>query len=360
MKNMEAFAGIDVAFAKRKVLPVVVCVRSGATLLPLSLRTAQTIVPPRGRGNAKALDQKVICEFADATAHYLHAVEKEFGVTISRIAIDAPSGPRSAGMPRRQAERALDDRHISCFATPDEREFRSIRLKAETHLREGGQESRLPHANQLWMLVGFELFRRLREDWECLEVFPNAIAVSLGSAAIHKTREDGFRNQLSSLARYTGWPETAAEASLADIGYGKPHDRLDAYLAAWVASLEDEFREALGTPPDDAIWIPRIADLPQGNPGDVLRPPAIPPLGGKEPPMTISCRCCERNQKKDLPRICPECSHVFRGNGWDGVDAHWRAKHEHVMPYLDFWENLCPEHRATDWATQTLGTKEMA
>jgi hypothetical protein len=63
--------------------------------------------------------------------------------------------------------------------------------------------------------------------------------------------------------------------------------------------------------------------------------------------MSISCRCCETGQKTDLPRICPECGHMFQGNGWDGIDAHWRAKHEHVMPYQDFWESLCPEHRGS-------------
>jgi hypothetical protein len=44
-------------------------------------------------------------------------------------------------------------------------------------------------------------------------------------------------------------------------------------------------------------------------------------------------------------RICPECLHEFNGNGWDGIDAHWRAKHEKVMPYEQFWGNLCENHR---------------
>ena len=30
---------------------------------------------------------------------------------------------------------------------------------------------------------------------------------------------------------------------------------------------------------------------------------------------------------------CPECGHVFQGNGWGGIDAHWKPKHEHIMPY---------------------------
>jgi len=35
--------------------------------------------------------------------------------------------------------------------------------------------------------------------------------------------------------------------------------------------------------------------------------------------------------------ICPECGHEFKGNGFDGIDAHWRAKHGHIMPYERAW-----------------------
>ncbi|MGD0520441.1 MAG: hypothetical protein ABSA48_04220 [Terracidiphilus sp.] len=35
--------------------------------------------------------------------------------------------------------------------------------------------------------------------------------------------------------------------------------------------------------------------------------------------------------------VCPECGHQFRGNGFDGIDAHWRSKHEHLMPYRVAW-----------------------
>ena len=61
----------------------------------------------------------------------------------------------------------------------------------------------------------------------------------------------------------------------------------------------------------------------------------------------MPCRCCEKEIPTDGPRICPECDHEFRGKGWDGIDAHWRAKHEHIMPYKDFWGSLCREHRGT-------------
>lgn len=45
MKNREAFAGIDVAIAKRKRLPVVVCVREEDTSPPPPLRAAKAGKP---------------------------------------------------------------------------------------------------------------------------------------------------------------------------------------------------------------------------------------------------------------------------------------------------------------------------
>ena len=40
------------------------------------------------------------------------------------------------------------------------------------------------------------------------------------------------------------------------------------------------------------------------------------------------------------PKVCPECGHTFKGNGWDGIDAHWKAKHNSLMPYQDAWPLL--------------------
>jgi hypothetical protein len=58
------------------------------------------------------------------------------------------------------------------------------------------------------------------------------------------------------------------------------------------------------------------------------------------------CLCCARKVRLELPRVCPECGHVFSGHGWDGIDAHWRSKHNRVMPYEDFRAGLCHEHAA--------------
>jgi hypothetical protein len=39
----------------------------------------------------------------------------------------------------------------------------------------------------------------------------------------------------------------------------------------------------------------------------------------------------------NTPKVCPECHHVFQGNKWEGIDAHWRANHEKIMPYEKAW-----------------------
>ena len=58
------------------------------------------------------------------------------------------------------------------------------------------------------------------------------------------------------------------------------------------------------------------------------------------------CLCCQIKIPKKRPRRCPICKHVFQGNGWDGIDAHWRAKHEDIMSYKKFWKSLCSEHKS--------------
>jgi len=59
----------------------------------------------------------------------------------------------------------------------------------------------------------------------------------------------------------------------------------------------------------------------------------------------LGCLCCEHETPKTGPRQCPLCRHFFQGNGWDGIDAHWRAKHQKALRYEDFWESLCPAHK---------------
>jgi hypothetical protein len=162
--------------------------------LPLASANAQ---PPRGQGNVEALDPEVVRRFAEEVLIYLRDIESEFDVRIERIAIDAPSHPRLDILPRRACETALDRREISCIATLNRARFDENRDRALDHIAAGGTEARLPAANQIWMLVGFALFARLRKNWECIDVFPQAIAAPLGAAGVHKRFPDGLRAQLS-------------------------------------------------------------------------------------------------------------------------------------------------------------------
>jgi len=207
----------------------------------------------------KALDEAWRARFADETHDYLRNVERHLGVRIRRIAIDAPSHPKQDGTNRRLAERALDARGISCIPTASAEEFVKIEERARNHLATGGAAGRLPHANQLWMLVGFALFRRLQRSWECIEVFPHATAAFLQAAGVRKSKSVGCAERLKAARHHTGWPLGAEAGTLRVIGYGARHDKLDAYLSAWMASLEEPEREALGGRPNDTIWVPRIA-----------------------------------------------------------------------------------------------------
>jgi Protein of unknown function (DUF429) len=128
------------------------------------------------------------------------------------------------------------------------------------HLGRGGGAATLPHANKIWMRFGFELFACLRSRFkaEIIEVYPFAIVRELLPTCNHKSTEKGYRDQLAAVAARTGWEPQELEKKLKATVPGSRHDRLDAFMAAWVASLPPERRRAFGNPqqPDDAIWVP--------------------------------------------------------------------------------------------------------
>ena len=48
----------------------------------------------------------------------------------------------------------------------------------------------------------------------------------------------------------------------------------------------------------------------------------------------------------ERPRVCSLCGHIFKGNGWDGVDPHYKARHERDtgIEYEQWWSSICPGH----------------
>ena len=305
-----AFVGIDVAIAKGKHLPVSVCTWEEGRLLPQPLRRLD-LVPPRGIGNAASLDREALRQFALDTNDYVAKLCDRLRLNPTRIGIDAPSAPRDWAIPRRAAEVALDRAGISCFATPSADDFDQIRVKAQRHFAAGGAENCIPHANQIWMLAGFAIFEELSRMAPCLEVFPQATVRLMGAGQIHKSMPGAVGDQLAAATPHVGWPLGAeGENALCEIAWGAPHDQLDAYLSAWVASLEESDRMAYGSPPKDAIWVPKILTVRRSP--SAIRTPAIPNTrpSGTTPSRMVLCPACGRKEFKRWPR------------GWDAHAAH--------------------------------------
>lgn len=253
----DAFVGIDVAFAKKKVLPVSVCKAVAGKridILPLRVSFEK---PPVGRGNVLALDAEVRQAFAADVLDWIVKLEQAEGLKVRRIAIDAPSDFCRHPSGRRSSEAALSGDGISCFATPTEKEFEAKIEASRKFLADGGKPSRLPNANQLWMLVGFDLFRILERQYECIETYPQAIVRVLKCASHHKSTAQGLQSQLDEAAKLIGITTTDLRAKLLTMGFGSAHDRLDAFLSAYVASLDEKDRKAFGNPPHDSIWVPK-------------------------------------------------------------------------------------------------------
>jgi hypothetical protein len=261
----EAFVGIDVACAKGKLLPICVGIRAGNRFVPLSLRGRRH--PPRSAGNKAALDAAWCRGFADEVVAYLRDVEREHDVSITRIGIDAPSAPRSDGASVRASERGLGAAGISFFKTPSREDLEKNFAEAATYVASTRDETRMPHANTIWMRVGFALFDALRPRWECIEVYPQATvrglvaAGALPEGSAHKSLGKTPLVQLQACSRYSGWPLEESARETRRIGYGALHDRVDAYLAAFTAALPPEQRVHYGNPPHDAIWAPAFDGL---------------------------------------------------------------------------------------------------
>ncbi len=78
----------------------------------------------------------------------------------------------------------------------------------------------------------------------------------------------------------------------------------------------------------------------------------------KAPPaaMTEETRTPLAGKKASASKVCPECGHRFQGSGWDGIDAHWKSKHEHLIPYAEAW----PQLQAGTYSAQSKATAAAA
>ncbi|WP_333669626.1 DUF429 domain-containing protein [Elioraea tepidiphila] len=251
------YLGIDVACRKGGRLPLCV-VSNGAKVEPLEIPKHLHSLVPRGVGNQEIVADSPFRDAARGVAQAIRQIATEERWHIERIAIDAPAAPPAAGA--RSAEDDLGRCGLSSFRTPTESDWPKIREACTEHLKASGKVARLPHANKIWMLFGFELFKALRQGFnaEIIEVYPFAIVRALLPQCEHKKTEQGYQDQLAAIACRTGWAPITLAERLKTVVPGSKDDRLDAFMSAWVASLSPDRRRAYGNPeaPDDAIWIP--------------------------------------------------------------------------------------------------------
>ncbi len=236
-------------------LPLCLVVEEGGVLCPLDYGMEHV---PEGPGHAAMLDANAARAYAHGAVTAIRRIARERRLDVRAVAVDAPSDYRRPELALRRSEQALALRGIRFYKTPSEGEFNCMLHACRLRLRRGGTLRECPQAFRLWMRAGFELHRSLRRaGYRCIEIYPQAAVHVLGAAEVHKSKRAGFETQLAAVAEKTGWRSPELEARLRRSVPGARHDRLDAFIAAWIAWLHTQGRAvALGEPPEDAIWIP--------------------------------------------------------------------------------------------------------
>ncbi len=201
VNRQPVFIGIDVACAKGKRLPVCVAYRENRKLIPIDVREQLARHICRGPGNREILAENPFVSLAGSVASALDKLSSEMHWQIERIAIDAPASPPQH---IRKSEQQLSKKGWSSFSTPRVDQWEHIKEKCSGHLNNGGELARLPEANKIWMIFGFELFTHLRATFgsEVIEVYPSAIVLTLLKECPHKsTQERLFFGSLMRLHR---------------------------------------------------------------------------------------------------------------------------------------------------------------
>jgi predicted nuclease with RNAse H fold len=208
------FVGINVACAKRKRLPICFTTFNGNRLEPLEVPPELTARLPVGRGNDQITQDNPFKTEAEIVADVLDDIAVKLAWRIVRVAIDAPAFKPMTGS--RRSKLSLRRCGLSSFLTPDTDGWNRIRQMCQEHLQAGKPLNRVPHANKIWMLFGFEIFKALRAKGtsDVIEVYPYATVRALLDECPHKATPGGYRRQLDAVATATGWNGNSLESRL--------------------------------------------------------------------------------------------------------------------------------------------------
>jgi hypothetical protein len=109
-------------------------------------------------------------------------------------------------------------------------------------------------------------------------------------------------------------------------------------IAAWLSRTDRDGMLAAFLNPDlspPERTLAQVEGWILGVPGTIDRPITVR-IQRTEPP-TVAPLAAPRQAGSRITKSCPECGQAFRGGTWGGIDAHWKAFHNEIMPYKDAW-----------------------
>lgn len=145
---------------------------------------------------------------------------------------------------------------------------------------------------------------------------------------------------------FDGWEIPAGRSAIAEVypalwsrGFateGRTGDQHDAFsIAAWLSRADRDgslaaFLNPDLSPPERTLaqvegWILGVTNSTHRPRGVTTQKAAGPTTA---PPKKAGLR---------MTKACPECGHAIHGGTWGGIDAHWKAFHNDIMPYKDAW-----------------------
>lgn len=96
----------------------------------------------------------------------------------------------------------------------------------------------------------------------------------------------------------------------------------------WINYMKSRLEEALDLTKDNLLKIAHV----KPDPKKPKKTPDVVFFYAQKLPGGV-----KMGPKEKIKNVCPECGYQFRGQGFEGIDAHWRAKHKEVMPYEEAW-----------------------
>ncbi len=148
---------------------------------------------------------------------------------------------------------------------------------------------------------------------------------------------------------FDGWDIPAGRSAIAEAypalwsrGFpneGRNGDQHDAFsIVAWLSRADRDgsltgFLKPDLSPPERTVaqmegWILGVTDAAQRPSGKKRQRAEVPKIAPGTAPGNAGQR---------ITKSCPECGYAFAGGTWGGIDAHWKASHNGIMPYADAW-----------------------